>query len=227
MAEVLIVRHLPAAVASTTAIMREAGYGVTATADFQEAKRLLDAHGPDLLIADVRLGPFNGLHLVIRTHFRYPVFRAILLDVKHDRVLERDALRYGSSYVVNPTPSELVATAGQILAEEPVPRRRWERKEVPGGVAARIGDVDGTVVNVSYGGLCFEAPISLLNKEELDLDKEELVPPSFDVSFPQANISVPAKRMWISHLASLDAIRCGVAVHDSEAASWQSFVDRV
>ena len=63
--------------------MREAGYGVTATADFQEAKRLLDAHGPDLLIADVRLGPFNGLHLVIRTHFRYPVFRAILLDVKH------------------------------------------------------------------------------------------------------------------------------------------------
>ncbi len=220
MAEVLIVRHLPAAVASTTAIMREAGYGVTATADFQEAKRLLDAHEPDLLIADVRLGPFNGLHLVIRTRFRYPVFRAILLDVKHDRVLERDALRYGSSYVVNPTPSELVAAAGRILAEEPVPRRRWERKEVPGGVAARIGDVDGTVVNVSYGGLCFQAPISLSNKEEL-------VPPSFDVSFPHISLSVPAKRMWISHLASLDAIRCGVGVHDSEAASWQSFVNRV
>ncbi len=226
MAEVLIVRHLPAAVASTTAIMREAGYGVTATADFQEAKRLLDAHEPDLLIADVRLGPFNGLHLVIRTHFRYPVFRAILLDVKHDPVLERDALRYGSSYVVNPTPNELVATAGRILAEEPVPRRRWERKEVPGGVAARIGDVDGTVVNVSYGGLCFQAPISRGGPMS-SVSKEELVPTSFDVSFPQINLSVPAKRMWISQLASLDAIRCGVAVQDSEAASWQSFVDRV
>jgi CheY-like chemotaxis protein len=206
--------------------MREAGYSVTATADFQEAKRLLDAHGPDLLIADVRLGPFNGLHLVIRTHFRYPIFRAILLDVKHDRVLERDALRYGSSYVVNPTPSELLATAGQILAEEPVPRRRWERKELRGGMAARIGDVDGTVVNVSYGGLCFQASISrggLISP----VDKEELVPTSFDVSFPQANLSVPAKRMWISHLASLDAIRCGVAVQDSEAPSWQSFVNQV
>ncbi len=226
MAEVLIVRHLPAALASTTAIMREAGYGVTATADFQEAKRLLDAHGPDLLIADVRLGPFNGLHLVIRTHFRYPVFRAILLDVKHDRVLERDALRYGSSYVVNPTPSELVATAGRILAEEPVPRRRWERKELPGGVAARIGDVDGTVVNVSYGGLRFQAPISR-GCPNSPVSKEELVPPSFDVSFPHISLSVPAKRMWVSYLASLDAIRCGAAVHDSVAAAWQSFVDRV
>ena len=226
MAEVLIVRHLPAAVASTTAIMREAGYGVTATADFQEAKRLLDAHEPDLLIADVRLGPFNGLHLIIRTHFRYPVFRAILLDVKHDRVLERDALRYGSSYVVNPTPIELVATAGRILAEKPVPRRRWERKELPGGVAARIGDVDGTVVNVSYGGLCFQAPISRGGPMS-PVSKEELVPTSFDVSFPHINLSVPAKRMWISHLASLDAIRCGAAVHDSEAASWQSFLNRV
>ena len=206
--------------------MREAGYGVTATADFQEAKRLLDAHEPDLLIADVRLGPFNGLHLVIRTHFRYPVFRAILLDVTHDRVLERDALRYGSSYVVNPTPNELVATAGRILAEAPVPRRRWERKELPGGVAARIGDVDGTVVNVSYGGLCFQAPISRGGPMG-PANKEELVPPSFDVSFPHVSLSVPAKRMWISHLASLDAIRCGAAVHDSEAASWQSFVDRV
>ena len=213
--------------------MRGAGYAVTATADFQEAKRLLDAHEPDLLIADVRLGPFNGLHLVIRTHFRYPVFRAILLDIKHDRVLERDALRYGSSYVVNPTPSELVATAGRILAEEPVPRRRWERKELPGGVAARIGDIDGTVVNVSYGGLCFQAPISrggplsLVHGPLSLVHKEELVPSSFDVSFPHLSLSVPAKRMWISQLASLDAIRCGVAVHDSEAASWQSFVDRV
>ncbi len=225
MAEVLIVRHLPAAVASTTAIMREAGYGVTATADFQEAKRLLDAHGPDLLIADVRLGPFNGLHLVIRTHFRYPVFRAILLDVKHDRVLEGEALRYGSSYVVNPTPSELVATAGRILVEESVPPRRWERKELPGGVAARIGDVDGTVVNVSYGGLCFQAPIS--RGGPMSPVNEELVPLSFDVSFPHLSLSVSAKRMWISQLASLDAIRCGVAVHDSEAASWQSFVNRV
>ena len=209
--------------------MKEAGYGVTATADFQEAKRLLDAHEPDLLIADVRLGPFNGLHLVIRTRFRYPVFRAILLDVKHDRVLERDALRYGSSYVVNPTPSELVATAGRILAEEPVPRRRWERKELPGGVAARIGDVDGTVVNISYGGLCFQAPISRGGPMSpvSPVSQEELVPPSFDVSFPHLSLSVPAKRMWISHLASLDAIRCGVAVHDSEAAAWQGFVDRV
>lgn len=206
--------------------MREAGYGVTATADFQEAKRLLDAHEPDQLIADVRLGPFNGLHLVIRTHFRYPVFLAILLDVKHDRVLERDALRYGASYVVSPTPSELVATAGRILAEAPVPRRRWERKELPGGVAARIGDIDGTVVNVSYGGLCFQAPISRGGPLSL-VHKEELVPSLFDVSFPHINLSVPAKRMWTSHLASLDAIRCGVAVHDSEAASWQSFVNRV
>ena len=48
-----------------TELMENAGYTVQAVGTFEEASRTLRSSPPDLLITDVRLGPFNGLQLVI------------------------------------------------------------------------------------------------------------------------------------------------------------------
>ena len=45
--------------------LEEAGYEAVAVGTFEDATRVLRTSPPDLLIADVRLGPFNGLQLVI------------------------------------------------------------------------------------------------------------------------------------------------------------------
>ena len=45
--------------------LEEAGYEAVAVGTFEDATRELRTSPPDLLIADVRLGPFNGLQLVI------------------------------------------------------------------------------------------------------------------------------------------------------------------
>ena len=47
-----------------TIIFREDGHDVTACSDFIEGRRLLADDHFDALIADVRLGAYNGLHLI-------------------------------------------------------------------------------------------------------------------------------------------------------------------
>ena len=52
---------------STVTLLEAAGYRVRSARSFDEAKTLLAAECPDLLITDLRLGQYNGLHLVLRT----------------------------------------------------------------------------------------------------------------------------------------------------------------
>ena len=57
---------------STVTLLEAAGYRVRSARSFDEAKTLLAAECPDLLITDLRLGQYNGLHLVLRTRSDLP-----------------------------------------------------------------------------------------------------------------------------------------------------------
>ena len=50
-----------------TAWFEAAGYELQVTPSFSEAKALLNT-GPDLLVSELKLGEFNGLHLAARAH---------------------------------------------------------------------------------------------------------------------------------------------------------------
>ena len=64
---------------SLAVALQKWGYWVTVTSGFREAHERLDRHPPRVLISDVRLGVFNGLHLaVLASHL--PTTAAILLD---------------------------------------------------------------------------------------------------------------------------------------------------
>jgi DNA-binding response OmpR family regulator len=84
---------------TTKDILISAGYLVTCASSFDQAKRGLLLEPPDLLVTDVRLGAYNGLHLVVRAHSDNPSMPAIVVDVRHDQVLESEAKNVGAVYV--------------------------------------------------------------------------------------------------------------------------------
>ena len=86
----------------TECALRSAGHLVTRAFGFEDAKRQLQFEPPDLLMTDVRLGAYNGLHLVIRAHAEHPEMPAIVVDADHDPVLEREASDVGAAYVARP-----------------------------------------------------------------------------------------------------------------------------
>jgi DNA-binding response OmpR family regulator len=190
-----------------------AGYRTSTLGSFEEAVRSLRTAPPDLLIADVRLGPFNGLQLVISSPRPIP---SIIITGFADPVLESDARRRGADYILKPVdPGALLSLVEQKLAARHgfgVPRR-WHRKPVIGGLPAQIGREPARVLDVSYGGVRFE----------IAGEPERTPPPSLEITFPSAQLSVRANLVWKSLIANRVWL-CGAAL---EAASpeWHGLVD--
>jgi DNA-binding NtrC family response regulator len=82
--------------------LRGAGYATLEAAAFDQARRLLAAGPPDVLVVGLRLGAFNGLHLVITARAVHPALRAVLTTSAEDAALEREARQADAAYVVKP-----------------------------------------------------------------------------------------------------------------------------
>ena len=64
---------------------------------FAEAKALLLDKCPDVLVAEVRLLEFNGIHLVLWSQNQLPDLRSVIVG-DSDLVLKRDATDAGAAY---------------------------------------------------------------------------------------------------------------------------------
>lgn len=199
--------------------LEEAGYEAIAVGTFEDATRILRSSPPDLLIADVRLGPFNGLQLVISTPQPIP---AIIITGFADPVLEADARRRGADYVLKPvSPARLLDLVAQKLAAARpafgIPRR-WERKAVVGGLPIRVEDVPARIVDVSYGGLRFE-----MQRSDSDGTNGAL-PHSLSIRLPTAQLSLKAKLVWENLVDG--TWMCGAALAQ-ETPEWYGLVDAI
>jgi DNA-binding NtrC family response regulator len=97
---------------------REAGCDVVAFSDFLDAKDHLSHSTPDILITDLRLGAFNGLHLVALCHPPEGGVTAIVLTGHDDPVLHREAAAAHALYVVKPvTPEHLLDIVGKARTD--------------------------------------------------------------------------------------------------------------
>jgi DNA-binding response OmpR family regulator len=85
-----------------------AGFDPSVADTFEDAERAIRETRFDLLIVDIRLGPFNGLQLVATSPIRIPTIVVTGFD---DSVLRRDAREVGAAaYVVKPVmPDQLFA----------------------------------------------------------------------------------------------------------------------
>jgi DNA-binding NtrC family response regulator len=82
--------------------LTDAGFDAIGAATFEEASRKMSKTMPDLLIADQRLGAFNGLHLIARGHARSPEMRAIVTTRDRNAGLESDARRMNALCLITP-----------------------------------------------------------------------------------------------------------------------------
>jgi two-component system C4-dicarboxylate transport response regulator DctD len=113
MAKILIVEDDDATRKGYREFLRLAGHDVIATSTYQEGRHAAVTENPDLVIADLRLGGFNGLQLLLLSPHPTPT---IIVTGFHDEVLEAEARRAGADYLVKPiAPSNLVALVNEKL----------------------------------------------------------------------------------------------------------------
>ena len=187
----------------------------TVSHDFFHGKEILDAERPDLLLTEVKLGVYNGLHLAIRAD-RLGIPAIVVGDA--DPVLEAEAERHRASYLVTPvTRAALVALIEKSLHRSRRTRRA-SRKHVPSleGVAE---EVPVHLVDVSYEGMRLETPAA-----------ETPLPDSFVVQLPQFQFSCLVRLVWSGQPAdAAPGLRQYGAVIESTdpvaAQEWRGLVD--
>jgi DNA-binding NtrC family response regulator len=123
-------------------VLSSIGFDVTVAETFGDAKSSLVAKGPALLLTDVKLREYNGLHLVLRGKALRRDLPAIVTSQSADAVLQADAERLGATFVELPTTrDELIAAVYRTALRKasgsgaldpiraPFERRRDERRK--------------------------------------------------------------------------------------------------
>jgi DNA-binding response OmpR family regulator len=199
--------------------LSNAGYVVLSASTFDEGKRLLNKQAPDLLIADVRLGDFNGLQLVVSD----PALPSIVVTGFPDPVLEAEALRLGARYVTKPiAPNKLLALIEETFVsvarrQSYDPKRRWDRKPVSGELSASVESAVARLVDISYGGLRFE------------IERQQPLPPSFSITVVKPGVSIDVDLVWETRSDDRHRV-CGAAVSSGNVAAlhnWAALVDTI
>jgi DNA-binding response OmpR family regulator len=217
---ILIVEDHDATRQGLSALLKSAGYGVLSASTFAEGRQLLAEQAPDLLIADLRLGEYNGLQLVATGPRATP---SIVLTGFPDPALEAEALKLGAHYLTKP----IAAEALLALVDETIVRarqrqslgstRRWDRMPVAGKVTAEVEHSQARIVDVSYGGVKFE------------IDRDHSLPPSFRITVASPGLSIDADLVWVTRSGDQHWV-CGAAISSGNAAAvhdWAKLVDSV
>ena len=121
-----------------TSMLSAAGFHVTAAGSFVQARALIGgARTFGLLLTALRLGMFNGLHLVVRGQSVQPQMAALVTASPEDAMLRTEAENLGATFVIKPTTSqECIAAILQTVFRQdtstpirpPFERRRTERR---------------------------------------------------------------------------------------------------
>jgi DNA-binding response OmpR family regulator len=199
-------------------LLRDAGHHVTGAATYDAAKRLLAVSPFDLLVSDVRVRSFNGLHLVMQTRAEHPETAIIIITGYDDPLIDLEAHRYHADLVRKPIrPAEFRQRVSEALTR--VRRqRRWPRKRVVGGFRVTIKGRPAAVVDVSYGGL------------RLELPPGETLPDSFDVEVAGIGLHLEVEPVWLQSTPEAPGTLCGAtlsAEHTPSARTWRAIVDRL
>jgi DNA-binding response OmpR family regulator len=198
-------------------LLRTEGYEVTPATTYEDAKNLLSIGSYDLLVTDVRLRSFNGLHLVMKTRDELPDMAVIIISGYDEPLLELEAGRYGAQFVRKPIkPTEFLEAVARSLGA--VRReRRWPRKQVVGGFRVLAAGQPAAVVDVCYGGLRLEMPATEL-------------PPFFAVEVSGIGLNLEVQPVWSHAQPQTGALVCGAALSSDStpaARTWRAIVDRL
>jgi DNA-binding NtrC family response regulator len=96
------------------------GLRVTATDNFKRAQSLVVAQPPTVLVAEIRLGAYNGLHLALLGRSMRPHMAQLLMSRFHDEVLQRDTDALGATFLRKPmTTEQLIGALYRTVFQDP------------------------------------------------------------------------------------------------------------
>jgi DNA-binding response OmpR family regulator len=114
--------------------LREAGFETLDAATYEEGRRLWSSERPSVLIADIRLGQYNGLQLLLHARAAQPGIAALITCSFPDKVLEAETTRFGGTFFVKPLDMERVLGAirqhRQAAPSQIVERRVADRRQI-------------------------------------------------------------------------------------------------
>ena len=114
--QVLVVDDDPALLKLVSVWLTGGGFTVVACDSFEDARRELALHPPDVLLTDLRLGAFNGLQLVILAAEQKPQPLTVVMSAYDDPTLRDEAERCGARYLLKPFSSQAVLSSiGSVI----------------------------------------------------------------------------------------------------------------
>ena len=115
------------------ALLTAEGFEVTVAESFHRAKDRLTARPPNLLITEIRLGEYNGLHLVLRGKAVGRRMAALVMSSVADPVLQSEAEAMGATFLVKPIDDRqfLAAVARTLFPTGSVGRPRPDAIRAP------------------------------------------------------------------------------------------------
>jgi DNA-binding response OmpR family regulator len=200
--------------------LQKAGFTTECVTTFEAARPRLTATSPDVLVSDVQLGEYNGLHLAIVGRDRRPALVAVVVG-QPDTVLAKEAAQHGAAYLTEPTTEDALIGKVTTLLHEVGRHRRWPRKHVHEPVEAEWGESPARIVDLSYGGLRLEVEDAGATAPEPGSGHR--------VSLPAFGVSIDAALVWVERTPS-GSLHCGAAVDrmsPAVAIAWRQVVDRV
>ena len=216
---VLWVASSPRDWATTTAALRDAGYDVVETRFFNEARSLLSSLQPKLLMTELMLGSYNGLHLAWLRRGHHPTGPSVVIHERPDPVLEKEAARIGCLYLLKPIDPQIFLNVVTDLLDpghqqKMVDKRQSPRTKIGGRMTLKIARTHASVIDVSYGGCRLQF-----------LRRADATQP-LSLSVPASDLIVEGTRVWSDSTRRKEVY--GVAIHGSKGAlqAWRDFVDR-
>jgi DNA-binding NtrC family response regulator len=117
------------------------GFRVIVVETFFDARSAMDSEPPRLLVTELRLGAYNGLHLVVRGKQRRQDMAAVVVTEWTDPLLQDEAELQGATFVPKPvTEPEFLAAVARTCARGPLDhahiRPPFERRQMMRRVAS-------------------------------------------------------------------------------------------
>jgi two-component system response regulator AdeR len=113
---VLIAEDDLATLTGLAGYLRGVGFSVIPLPSFSEAHRIMPFARPDVVVADVRLGEYNGLQLAVQARTLDPPPAIVVTSGFDDPVLKAEAERLGATFLLKPfEPASLLALITSLL----------------------------------------------------------------------------------------------------------------
>jgi len=183
---------------------------------FLLAKSALLEARPAVLVTQVRLSEFNGIHLALWGRGRLPSLRVVIVG-QSDPNLETEARTSGFFYLRYSDEQAVVQATLEAIAREH-PRRRWQRKQLPSSLPGQIDGTPALVLDVGYGGVRMQI------QGPFHAEPDTTLP----LNIPALGVDVETTCRWITSDEASGSCSCGVSLAEGDVhagSRWRALVD--